>query len=202
MKQKMIQVALTEFLTPELAEKVNKHVIDRKMQIDVERTRYTHRALEKHFVNNILPGIALYLVLQEETSITEDALELTRKILNKLFDGDRKRMVFVGRLPFLYWLAQKMIPWIMKHDYPSAGWQTEWLEVSKKQVAFNIHSCFYLDTLRHYGVPELTPVFCGLDDLVYGEASKYVRWQRQNTLGRGETLCDFRFINPRASMKS
>jgi hypothetical protein len=54
-------------------------------------------------------------------------------------------------------------------------------------------SCFYLDVLENYGLPELTVLYCWLDDLIYEGVSPYVRWARKQTLGRGDACCDFRF---------
>jgi len=60
-------------------------------------------------------------------------------------------------------------------------------------VAFNIESCFCLNTLRADGAPELTRVYCDLDDAIYDSVSLYVEWKRTKTLGRGDDICDFRF---------
>lgn len=54
-----------------------------------------------------------------------------------------------------------------------------------------MHSCFYLNVLTAYGAPELTPVYCQMDDLLYGALSPSVRWRRTKTLGRGDDCCDF-----------
>jgi len=56
----------------------------------------------------------------------------------------------------------------------------------------------YLDSLTKFDVPELIPIFCGLDDLIYDGVSPHLIWQRSGTLGRGDRHCDFQFINPKA----
>jgi hypothetical protein len=48
--------------------------------------------------------------------------------------------------------------------------------------------------LKKYGAPELLPLFCELDDLVYGGIPN-IRWDRTKTIGRGGGVCDFCFIN-------
>jgi len=198
MNEKVMQKALMKFFALEKVDDLFDKVILRTREIDNERGKYKHKALEEHFRENILPILALYLVLKESDDFSNDALELTRKTAEEIYKTGRKRMAFLGRFPFFYWLIQKMTPNMMKKMFPPEGWDIEWLEVSKKQVAFNMHACFYLDSLTKYGVPELTPVFCGLDDLIYENISPYLRWQRKGTLGRGDAHCDFRFINPKA----
>ena len=198
MNEKTMHKALKKFLPVEEADAVFEDVGLRIDQIDDEREKYTHKALEKHFGENILPILALYLILKESDDFSSDALELARKTAEEMYKIGRKWMAFLGRFPFFYWLIQKMTPNMMKKMFPHEGWDIEWLEVSKKQVAFNMHACFYLDSLTKYGVPELTPVFCGLDDLIYENVSPSLRWQRTGTLGRGDTHCDFRFVNPKS----
>ena len=133
--------------------------------------------------------------MKERDEFVNDALTLTQNTTEEMYKIGRKRMAFLGRFPFFYSLIQRMTPNMMKKMFPDEGWDIEWLEVSKKQVAFNMHACFYLDSLTKFGVPELIPVFCGLDDLIYENVSPHLRWQRTGTLGRGDAYCDFRFIN-------
>jgi len=77
------------------------------------------------------------------------------------------------------------------------SWDIEWVEANEKQVAFNMQGCFYYNALTEYNAAGLTPVFCDLDDLIYDNVSSHLRWERKGTLGRGDSLCDFRFINPK-----
>ncbi len=195
MNHKVMHKTLKKFFLTTEADDLYTAAILRMEKINGERKKYAQKALEQHFGENILPILALYLVVKEND--TENPLSLTEKVANEIFVVGRKRMAVLGRFPFFYWLIQKMVGGVMEKAFPSEGWDIEWLEVSKKQVAFNMHACFYLDVLTAYDVPELTPVFCNLDDFIYENVSPYLRWQRKGTLGRGDTHCDFRFINPK-----
>jgi len=73
------------------------------------------------------------------------------------------------------------------------GWDIELVENSQCSFAFNVHRCFYLDVLTAYGAPELTALYCRLDDLLYATWSPSIRWERTKTLGRGDDCCDFRY---------
>ena len=59
--------------------------------------------------------------------------------------------------------------------------------------AFNVFRCFYLDVLTAYGAPELTPLYCKLDDLTYEMLPPSITWERTGALGRGDDCCDFRW---------
>jgi len=78
-------------------------------------------------------------------------------------------------------------------EYPPEGWQTEWLQKDVDAVKFNMHRCFYMDTLSKYGAAELTPIFCNVDDVLYENMSPHVKWKRTQTIGRGASHCDFCF---------
>jgi hypothetical protein len=189
MKIPAMQKALKKLNAP----KFYDLALTRMDEINAERKRYTKNVLEEHFSDNILPILALYLVLKE--SGREDAFQFSEKVAYEIFDTGRKRMEFLGRFPFFYTLIQKNIHSFMAKAFPAEGWEIEWLEVSEKQVAFNMHGCFYHQALSDYNAPELTPVFCNLDDLIYENASPHLTWARSGTIGRGDAHCDFRFIN-------
>jgi predicted ArsR family transcriptional regulator len=43
------------------------------------------------------------------------------------------------------------------------------------------------------GAPELTPLYCQMDDLLFEALPPEIRWERTKTLGRGDEICDFRW---------
>ena len=104
-------------------------------------------------------------------------------------------------MPVFYWLMRLMVKPLMRRSFPEEGWETDWVEVSGERIAFNMKRCFYLDVLEEYGVPELTPQYCRLDDLIYEGLSPYVRWARAKTLGRGDEFCDFCFERVRRRVR-
>lgn len=63
-------------------------------------------------------------------------------------------------------------------------------------MAFNLHTCLYLDVLRLHKAEELTPVFCHLDDVMMQDVG-FVRWDRTQTQGLGAAYCDFRWTRQR-----
>ncbi len=60
----------------------------------------------------------------------------------------------------------------------------------------NIRRCFFNDFFRAQGAPELTGIFCSMDDLWAEELKKPkygVRFERPTTLATGGDLCRFQF---------
>jgi hypothetical protein len=158
-----------------------------------ERERYSNRALRQHLEENILPGVALYQTLLDAEDIRELVMPLVEAAFEEWAVANRQRMERLGRLPVFYRLLRALARPMMWLNFPEPGWTTEWVEISGERISFHMRSCFYLEVLEGYGVPELTAQYCRMDDLIYEEVSPYVRWARTPTLGRGDECCDFRF---------
>lgn len=180
---------LDETKAREIVQKVQKRYND----LYAERKQYSHRALRNHLEENILPGVALYQTLLRDEHTRESAVQLVERAFQEWGASNRRAMERLGRLPIFYWLLRAMVKMMMRLNFPEQAWETEWVEVSGKEISFNMKSCFYLDVLEGYGVPELTAQYCGMDDFVYEGVSPYVKWDRKRTLGRGDECCDFRF---------
>ncbi len=148
----------------------------------------------RHFAQSILPGVALYQVLSEDNPDREAVLEEVAALFAAEFLGLRDVLHTFSQLPPSFDRFRFIVRQAMRVLYPPAGWETEWIEDSPRRIAFNMHRCFYLDVLTHYGVPELTPLYCQLDDLIYADLPPYIRFQRGKTLGRGDACCDFAFV--------
>ncbi len=155
-----------------------------------DRPYFDHPALRRHLERSILPGLALYLVLKEETG--DEALAKARTGL--LLDEEARQRYAAIRhfssLPFFFPLFRFGTKQMMTIEFPSAGWETEWVRDDADAIAFNMKSCFYLKVLTAYGVPELVPIFCHTDEAGM-EGIPSLVFERSNTIGRGGAVCDF-----------
>ncbi|HPH97619.1 MAG TPA: L-2-amino-thiazoline-4-carboxylic acid hydrolase [Anaerolineaceae bacterium] len=162
----------------------------RFVRLYAERPRFAEDHLRDHLEEHILPGLALYQVLLEDGMEKDAALELCAEMI-ALHAREVNRVVQkIGGQPFFFFLLRKIIRSMMDYKF-STGWTTTWIEDSPQRVAFDITRCFYLDTLRFYGAPELTPAFCASDDAMMEGISPQVAWKRTTTLGRGDERCNF-----------
>ena len=184
---------LADRLDPGAAAELMARVEARHAELYRDRTHYDHPALRQHLEDNILPGLALYRSLLDDGYDEADALPVVESLLAADILRRRRPLALLGRLPFFFWLLRAVTPRFMARSFPPQGWQVEWRDEGRDVVAFDMKSCFYLDVLTAYGAPELTPVYCRLDDLIYEDLSSHVRWERTRTLGRGDDCCDFRF---------
>ncbi len=156
------------------------------------------RALHIHLQRSILPLLALYQSLLEAGFTREESLDFAQKLFFHTLEKQRRQQETLGRLPFAYALYRWLVKPFMQIGFPKEGFKIEWVERSRGQIAFNMHACFYLNTLSQYGAPELTPIFCNADDFIYENSSPHIQWQRTQTLAKGGTLCDFRYIRKKS----
>jgi hypothetical protein len=155
---------------------------------------YKPRVLQKrHFENNLLPAIAAYQVLLQEGNDPKSALKILDRLLETGIAGQKRFYKILGRFPFFFDLLRLTLKPMMRLQYPPEGWRYEFPALGRDVVALDGHSCFYLEVLTEYGLPELTRHFCRLDDVLFEGVTPYVRWERTQTLGRGGELCDFRY---------
>ena len=164
-------------------------------QLYANRPVYEHQSLYHHLVNYILPALALYLCLRTQDYDKEGALGVVARLFSSAMSSTRHRLAFLGRFRVIYSLIRLFTPRFMRLNFPVEGFSVEWQEISSQSTAFNIYACFYLDVFNKYDAPELTGVFCELDDYVYSDVSPHFRWIRTQALGKGGAFCDFRFIN-------
>lgn len=161
-------------------------------ELGAEVTPPRNRYLRGHLREQILPGLAVYQVLRTDGESQEAALAAFDRLMEAAVSPARRRMRWLGRLPWIHLLLRLTIRRGMR-QYPPEGWRIEWLENSPDAIRFNMRSCFYFDTLSRLGAPELTASFCRGDDLVYEGVSPYLEWKRTQTMGRGAEYCDFCF---------
>lgn len=139
----------------------------------------------------ILPGLALYQTLKEFTVSQDDCLAETERLFKAtLFTNEARFASWLNRLPDPFPVVRLMLRQVERATHVEA--QQEIVEDGPQAFAFNTHRCFLFETLRFYQSPELTPLYCKTDDWV-AEAMPKVRWLRTKTLGRGDTVCDFRW---------
>ncbi len=157
----------------------------------------SNRMLRRHLTSSILPAIAVYRVLTDHGWERPKAMRLIRASVLEAARPMARAFQRMGKLPFFFLMLRRMCPLSMKSGFGEAGWTMDWKRNDRKVIAWNCTRCFYADVFQEYGVPELTPIFCESDDVVYGRIPG-VRWGRTRTIGRGAEFCDFVFYNVKA----
>lgn len=152
------------------------------------------KAVEKHMRYFILPEIAFYRSMQQNGIEKENAFRFLHHELQKPAIKSKRIIGIFKILPYFFFIVKWIVKKTMAKDFPKAGWQTEWKEDNKKELAMNIHSCLYLETFKAYGCPEICKATCDTDITTYRGLAPKVNFVRTKTLAEGGDCCDFRFF--------
>lgn len=144
-----------------------------------------------HLESQIMPGIAIYEVLQTVVS-KEEAVQIIHSYTNAHAQKAHTLFRRLLKIPGLY----HTMPGIFKKGVaekfgPAAGFQYITREATKDVIRFDMMRCPYHDACVQYGCPELCRCFCDSDDITYDGLHPNLRWHRTKTLGRGDDCCDF-----------
>lgn len=152
-----------------------------------------NRKIRHHLFYIILPAISVYQALLNCNLSSEKAAEIIKECSYSYYQKIANFYSVLGRLPRFYAFFKAVFKYAMC-EYPEDGWDIEWLVNNRDEVSFNMHSCLYYDTFKKYGCPELTHIFCGVDNLCYDNMSNKVKFVRTKTIAGGHELCNFRFL--------
>lgn len=162
-------------------------------RLRTDAARPASRALRIHLSQFILPGLALYQTLLDSGSHQQAALAEMEQLLGMRI---RPRLWLVDTLRFFpdpFPILRRATLATMRVGFPPEGWAMEMVPSTPDCFGFDIHRCFYLDTLTALGAPELTRVYCAGDDILFAALPPSIVWDRSGTLARGQDRCDFRW---------
>jgi len=180
---------------PDDAARLLARAEDRYREIHARRPVLPRWALRMHLELNLLPGLAVYQALRDDGLPAGDARDEVARLLARVRAGTLRSGIPARRGRGAFTAFRWATRVVTRALYPVEGWRVEWVEDSPRRIAFNLHTCLYVDVLREYGAPELTPAFCALDDAIY-DGVPYIRWERTQTMGSGAPYCDFAWSNP------
>ncbi len=174
------------------AEGIASHIQSNYDLLYARRPIFSNAALRDHLESWILPGLALYQSFRAEGMTEAEALDETRYMLTGLINRVRTRWInLLAHLPGTYTLFRRMVRRTMNRRFVQPGFDLEWIEDSPRRIAFTMKQCLYHNTLTAYGAPELTAIYCHLDDIWGAALLPKVIFERPHTIGRGDSVCDF-----------
>lgn len=162
-----------------------------------------HPMLAYHLRWQILPALALYRALRQHGVEQSRALQEVERLAWQEIGPLYQRAVGwlkVTADPFPTWRA--LVRLGLRTIFPPTGWRTVPAVDDATCYGFDVVGCWYHETLTALGAPELTAVFCKMDDYLAGLVPAAIVWSRQGTIGTGAERCDFRWCRREASRGS
>lgn len=147
-------------------------------------------ALWEESSNYILPSIAVYLILKNHVG-PQEALDLFRMIyFEAAYEGAAFLQKKAEDRAFRERFAHDMAG---NKEGERGGFRFHLVKDDPTGAEFHVLQCPYCDLCATHQCRELIPIFCECDDIVYGNIHPLLRWERTETLGRGQERCDFKF---------
>ncbi len=148
------------------------------------------KGVHTHTDSRIFPSSAIYLtikpILGEDAAykVIEDAA-----IAGCI--GIQAKLARLMRVPGMKSLFVKIWdPMTKKIFGSSCGFQNVFYPNKKGEYRMDVTECPYRRYFTELGCPEITKIFCGNDDRIYGNLPG-LEFIRTGTLGRGADRCDF-----------
>lgn len=156
----------------------------------IENQKDKSESQRKTLAQTILPCIALYKVLLQDSSLREDAYGCVQKyMLEKVAAEKHASTAKMEAVPGFYRLYSKIFLRIMR---TSDLWESE-QNRGKDCFEVTIKRCLWHTACAENGCPELCRLFCDADNVTYGGLRK-IGFSRTKTLGYGADRCDFHFF--------
>jgi len=184
------KVGIEGFLTAEYGPERGGEIY-REQQAELEgilkATSGKSKSQMRTLTKTILPRVALYKVLERQKG-GEEALAVLREYMFGIVGAAMgKRYSRLEAVPGFFWLFRKvMANFVIASD----NWDCEMLSDNSREVSYNITRCLWLDACIENNCPELCPVFCDTDGVMYSQMKK-VLFVRSSTLAKGGECCDF-----------
>lgn len=164
-------------------------------QMKKEADYKDNKAIKKHMDINLLPTIAMYLAFIESGFTKDLAYKNTLEMAQIGARRVKKKNEKLGKIPFIFSLFRLFCSFVVKKSYPKEGWHIEWKRYDNNEIHFDMKRCIYMETTKKYNCPELCPVFCANDVTTFAGYAPNIIFKRKGTIGQGQEVCDFHFIN-------
>lgn len=175
--------------------KAERSLIEYLKSDNVPQNTSVRRLMARH----IYPCIALYHTLIEDGFPAGEAFDFLEGEIRKAIRPHVRIYRCLVYFPGIYGFIRFYSRHSMKKKYPSEGWKTTWKRYDSEETSFDVSRCIFWETATRCGCPEICTLFCRTDELRYSPLSSKVAFRRTKTIARGDSLCNFRFVNRRKS---
>lgn len=155
-----------------------------------ENSEYADSANYGHLCN-LLTSLAMVMVI-EESGKTRDEAE--KQVADAMYEYIKLQIHSMKKLAgygcFVRFLKMTM-PLKFKFTL-GYGWDVEFPKCPADTFSMTTHKCIYQQIFSKYKMPEMTAVFCKVDDILYSELPR-AEFLYTEQIGTGGKMCDYSF---------
>ena len=188
--EKMIEKSRFGDFAKTWSEDKRQQLIERIDRLIKENLRYTDNGNYGHLCN-LLTSLAMVMVLEENGKTRDDAI---RSVADAMYEYIRPQITSMKKLSAKGWFVTFLkltMPLKFKKTL-GYGWDVEFPTCPKDTFSMTTHKCIYQQIFTKYGMPEMTAVFCKVDDILYSNlpGAEFLYTQQ---IGTGGSMCDYSF---------
>lgn len=152
----------------------------------------SHARVSKMAQDIILPSIAIYLAVKDQTGDVDKAYEIVGRTYEDYYEEKAEKLKKACRNPLAFHFVPSLAADFIKKNYDEMdGFKTINKSKGMKMCHIDVVKCPFDHYCRKYGCEELTTAFCDAADMAFDHLRRGISWDRTQAIGRGDDRCDF-----------
>lgn len=140
---------------------------------------------------NLITSLAMVMMLEENGRTHKQAVDEVAETMYTFVQPKIASMQKLGSKPWFVGFLKFSMPIKFRHTL-GYGWDVDFPECPSDTFAMTTHKCIYQQIFSKYGMPEMTAVFCKVDDILYSDLPR-TDFLYTEQIGTGGTMCDYVF---------
>ena len=165
-------------------------LIDKMNVLLFENSQYTD-SKNYGFLCNLLTSLAIVQVLESKGMPRKEAEQYTADAMYKFIEPQIKSMKKLASNGWFVRFLKLAMPMKFKNTL-GYGWDVEFPKCGRDEFSMITHKCIFHQIFEKYGMPEMTAIFCKVDDILYSDLPR-ADFLYSQQIGNGGTMCDYKF---------
>jgi hypothetical protein len=188
--RKMIPRSRFRDLYKEWDEEDRALLIDKMNVLLFENSQYTD-SKNYGFLCNLLTSLAIVQVLESKGMPRKEAEQYTADAMYKFIEPQIKSMKKLASNGWFVRFLKLTMPMKFRNTL-GYGWDVEFPKCGRDEFSMITHKCIFHQIFEKYGMPEMTAIFCKVDDILYSDLPR-ADFLYSQQIGNGGTMCDYKF---------
>lgn len=188
--QKMINKSRFKDFYGKWERKEQLQLVNKMTQLMNENLEYADSKNYSHLCN-LITALAMVMILEENGKKRKQAEETVADAMYTFIEPKIASMQKLASNGWFVGFLKISMP-IKFRNTLGYGWKVEFHKCSKNTFSMTIHRCIYHQIFRKYGMPEMTAVFCKVDDILYSNLPR-AEFLYTEQIGTGGSMCDYTF---------
>ena len=165
-------------------------MIDKMNVLLFENSQYTD-SKNYGFLCNLLTSLAIVQVLESKGMPRKEAEQYTADAMYKFIEPQIKSMKKLASNGWFVRFLKLTMPMKFRNTL-GYGWDVEFPKCGRDEFSMITHKCIFHQIFEKYGMPEMTSIFCKVDDILYSDLPR-ADFLYSQQIGNGGTMCDYTF---------